>query len=150
MKAVESENVPSRAVFMMQREVAERICAPPGGKEYGAVSVVVQYRCRAEYAMNVSREVFLPKPRVDSAVIVLKPDLGHRGTPRDEGVFFAAVKAGFGQRRKMLRNALSALVPDAGALDAAFERAGVKGTARAETLSVEEFIALADAIYEGN
>jgi len=148
MKAIESANTPSLMVFMMQREVAERICAPPGGKEYGAVSVAVQYRCLTEYAMNISREVFVPKPHVDSALIALKPTPGRRGTPRDESVFFASVKAGFGQRRKMLRNALSALVPDPEALDAAFGRAGVKGTARAETLSVEEFIALSDAIAD--
>jgi 16S rRNA (adenine1518-N6/adenine1519-N6)-dimethyltransferase len=148
MKALESPNAPSLMVFMMQREVAERICAAPGGKEYGAVSVAVQYRCVTEYAMDISREVFVPKPHVDSAVIVLKSAPGRRGTPKDERVFFASVKAGFGQRRKMLRNALSALVPDPGALDAAFARAGVKGTARAETLSVEEFIALSNAITD--
>ncbi|MDR0596141.1 MAG: 16S rRNA (adenine(1518)-N(6)/adenine(1519)-N(6))-dimethyltransferase RsmA [Clostridiales Family XIII bacterium] len=146
MKAAEADNMPSRMVFMMQREVAERICAPPGGKDYGAVSVAVQYRCRAHYAMDVSAEVFMPKPRVDSAVIVIEPAHGHRGLAENEDVFRKTVRAGFGQRRKMLRNALSALVPDAGALGAAFARAGVEGTARAEALSVEQFIALSDEI----
>jgi 16S rRNA (adenine1518-N6/adenine1519-N6)-dimethyltransferase len=148
MKAVSAANKSPLMVFMMQREVAERICAAPGGRDYGAVSVAVQYRCRTEYAFDVSREVFIPKPNVDSAVIVLRPGTERRAAPKDEKMFFAAVKAGFGKRRKMLRNALSALVPDANALEAAFARAGVKGTARAETLSVEEFIALADAIAE--
>jgi 16S rRNA (adenine1518-N6/adenine1519-N6)-dimethyltransferase len=96
--------------------------------------------------MDVSREVFIPKPNVDSAVIVLRTAPGHRGVPGSEVLFLAVVKNSFGQRRKMLRNSLSSLVPDADALSAAFERAGVKGTARAETLSVEEFVALADAI----
>ncbi|MDR1292658.1 MAG: 16S rRNA (adenine(1518)-N(6)/adenine(1519)-N(6))-dimethyltransferase RsmA [Clostridiales Family XIII bacterium] len=146
MKAVESPNIPSLIVFMTQREVARRICASPGGKDYGAVSVGVQYRCDTRYAMDVSREVFLPKPNVDSAVIVLRTQPGHRGVPENEALFLAVVKNSFGQRRKMLRNSLSSLVPDAGALSAAFEKAGVKATARAETLSVEEFIALADAI----
>jgi 16S rRNA (adenine1518-N6/adenine1519-N6)-dimethyltransferase len=146
MKAAEADNMPSLMVFMLQREVAERICAPPGGKDYGAVSVAVQYRCRARYAMDVSAEVFMPKPRVDSAVIVIEPARGHRGLAENEDVFRKTVRAGFGQRRKMLRNALSALVPDSSALGAAFERAGVEGTARAEALSVEQFIALSDEI----
>jgi 16S rRNA (adenine1518-N6/adenine1519-N6)-dimethyltransferase len=77
----------------------------------------------------------------------MKPAPGRLGTARDETTLFKVVRAGFGQRRKMLRNALSALVPDADALTAAFELAGVKGTARAETLSVEEFIALSDALH---
>jgi 16S rRNA (adenine1518-N6/adenine1519-N6)-dimethyltransferase len=146
MKAVESSNIPSLIVFMTQREVARRICASPGGKDYGAVSVAVQYRCDAGYALDVSREVFVPKPNVDSAVITLRTKPGHRGVPVNEALFFAVVKSSFGQRRKMLRNSLSSLVPDANALCAAFDKAEVKGTARAETLSVEEFVALADAI----
>jgi 16S rRNA (adenine1518-N6/adenine1519-N6)-dimethyltransferase len=148
MKAVESPNMPALIVIMTQKEVARRICASPGGKEYGAVSVAVQYRYDTRYAMDVSREVFIPKPNVDSAVIVLRTEPGHRGVPRSEALFLAVVKNSFGQRRKMLRNSLSSLVPDADTLSAAFERAGVKGTARAETLSVEEFVALADAIND--
>jgi 16S rRNA (adenine1518-N6/adenine1519-N6)-dimethyltransferase len=146
MKAVGAENLSPLMTFMMQKEVAQRICAPPGGRDYGAVSVAVQYRCRTEYAMEVSREVFIPRPNVDSAVVTLRAEPGHRGVPKDESLFFAVVKAGFGKRRKMLRNALSSLVPDAEALDAAFTKAGVKSEARAETLSVEAFIALADAL----
>jgi 16S rRNA (adenine1518-N6/adenine1519-N6)-dimethyltransferase len=146
MKAVESPNMPALIVFMTQREVARRICALPGGKDYGAVSVAVQYRCDAKYAMDVSREVFIPKPNVDSAVIVLRTAPGHRGVPGNEALFFAIVKSSFSQRRKMLRNSLSSLVPDSDALSAAFDKAGIEGTARGETLSVEKFIALADAI----
>ncbi|MDR0518622.1 MAG: 16S rRNA (adenine(1518)-N(6)/adenine(1519)-N(6))-dimethyltransferase RsmA [Clostridiales Family XIII bacterium] len=148
MKAVESASMPSRMVFMMQKEVAERICAASGSRDYGAVSVAVQYRCRTELAMKVPAEVFMPKPRVDSAVIVLEPAPGHRGVPKDEDLFRKTVRAGFGQRRKMLRNALSPLAPDAAALGAAFERAGIEGTARAESLSVEQFISLSDAISD--
>jgi 16S rRNA (adenine1518-N6/adenine1519-N6)-dimethyltransferase len=148
MKAVGSPNIPPLMVFMTQREVAKRVCAPPGGKVYVAVSVAVQYRCEAAYAMDVSREAFMPRPNVDSAVIVMRSAPGRCGIPEDEALFVAVVRAGFGKRRKMLRNALAALVPDANALDAAFARAGVKGTARAETLSVGEFVALADAIGE--
>jgi 16S rRNA (adenine1518-N6/adenine1519-N6)-dimethyltransferase len=147
IKAVTTPNAPALMVFMTQREVARRVCAPPGGKDYGAVSVAVQYRCEATYAMDVSREVFSPKPGVDSAVIVMRPEPGRLGTPVDEETFFAVVKAGFGQRRKMLRNSLSALVPEREALAEAFELAGVEETARAETLSVQKFIALSDAVH---
>jgi 16S rRNA (adenine1518-N6/adenine1519-N6)-dimethyltransferase len=150
MKAVEAAGTaaPAAMVFMVQKEVAERLCAPPGGRDYGAISVAVQYRCRAEIAMTVSREVFIPKPHVDSAVLVLTPEPGRCGTPKDEALFLSVVKAGFGQRRKMLRNALSNLLPDAETLAASFARAGIEGTARAETLPVRAFIALADAIYD--
>jgi 16S rRNA (adenine1518-N6/adenine1519-N6)-dimethyltransferase len=147
MKAVGAQSIPPLMVFMMQREVAKRVCSPPGSRGYGAVSVAVQYRCRATYAADVPRDVFIPRPAVDSAVVVLRAAPGHCGMPRDEALFFAVVKAGFGKRRKMLRNALSELVPDADALADAFARAGVAGTARAETLSVAKFIALADAIF---
>jgi 16S rRNA (adenine1518-N6/adenine1519-N6)-dimethyltransferase len=133
---------------MTQKEAADRITAPPGSRIYGAVSVLVQYRCRAEYAMDVSREVFVPKPNVDSAVIVLRPDAGRYKAPVSEALFINVVKTGFGQRRKMLRNPLSAIVSDKEKLSAAFREAGVAETARAETLSVEEFIALSDAIYK--
>ncbi|MDR1496272.1 MAG: 16S rRNA (adenine(1518)-N(6)/adenine(1519)-N(6))-dimethyltransferase [Clostridiales Family XIII bacterium] len=148
MKAISAESLSPLMVFMIQREVAQRICAPPGGRDYGAVSVAIQYRCDVRYAFDVSREVFIPKPNVDSAVIVLKGVTHLHGRPRDEDLFSAVVRAGFSKRRKMLRNALAALVPNADALEAAFVQAGVKGTARAETLSVEEFIALADAVHD--
>jgi 16S rRNA (adenine1518-N6/adenine1519-N6)-dimethyltransferase len=146
MKLVESATPPERMTFMTQKEAADRITALPGSKIYGAVSVLVQYRCRTEYAMDVSREVFLPKPNVDSAVIVLTPDKERYPRPVDEALFINVVKTGFGQRRKMLRNPLSAIVGDKEKLSAAFAKADVAETARAETLTVEKFIALSDAI----
>jgi 16S rRNA (adenine1518-N6/adenine1519-N6)-dimethyltransferase len=148
MKAVTADNPPAKSVFMVQREVADRICAAPGGRDYGAVSVAVQYRCTAKRAIDVSREVFIPRPRVDSAVVLLEAAPGRRGVPRDEELFLRTVKAGFGQRRKMLRNALSGIIPLPADRDDAFARAGVDPGARAETLSVEQFIALSDAICD--
>jgi 16S rRNA (adenine1518-N6/adenine1519-N6)-dimethyltransferase len=147
MKTLEQPQAPASLVFMVQKEVAERIAAPPGSRVYGAVSVAAQYRCAVEYAMDVSKEVFTPRPNVDSAVLVFTPRGDARRQPRDETLFFSVIKAGFGQRRKMLRNALSSVAPDREALQAAFEAAGVPGTARAETLSVEAFIELSDAIH---
>ncbi|MDR0357126.1 MAG: 16S rRNA (adenine(1518)-N(6)/adenine(1519)-N(6))-dimethyltransferase RsmA, partial [Clostridiales Family XIII bacterium] len=147
-KALECRVKPERMVFMVQKEVAERLVAAPGSKVCGAISIFAGYHSRVTLAMKVSREVFLPKPNVDSAIIVMEPRPFARGKPKDETLFFAIVRAGFGQRRKMLRNALSVLCPDREKAEAVFARAGVAPTARAESLGVEEFIALADAMSE--
>jgi 16S rRNA (adenine1518-N6/adenine1519-N6)-dimethyltransferase len=145
IRAAEAANLPRLAVFMMQREVAKRVTAAPGGRIYGSVSVAVQYRFDTEYLFDVSREVFTPKPNVDSAVIRLRPRLDARKA-KDEKIFFALVRAGFGQRRKMLRNSLRAAGFADAAVEAALAEAGVAGTARAEELSVDDFIAVADAM----
>lgn len=152
MKLLEEENRPALMVFMIQKEVAERLSAKPGGGEYGAITVMVQYHGRVECLMNVSKEVFWPKPKVDSAVIRIRPyETGNGGgiiRAKEEGTFRAVVRAAFGQRRKMLRNALGVLGLSREALEASFAKAGIEPTARAETLSVETFIALADAVTE--
>jgi 16S rRNA (adenine1518-N6/adenine1519-N6)-dimethyltransferase len=144
-RMLELRVAPRCMVFMVQKEVAARLLAKPGGRDYGAISVLVAYKAEASYAMDVTREVFMPKPQVDSSVIVLKPFARER-VPVAEELFFRVVKAGFGQRRKMLSNALKVLGYSTEALEAAFKAAGVSGNARAETLSVEEFIELSDAI----
>lgn len=148
MKMLENPVKPELMVFMVQREVAERIVASPGGRVYGAISVMAQYHSRVRYAMDVSREVFLPKPQVDSAVIVLTPGIFEGTRPKDENMFFTVVRAGFGQRRKMLRNALEVIGLSREALGSAFERANIDPMRRAETLGTEEFIILANAISE--
>jgi 16S rRNA (adenine1518-N6/adenine1519-N6)-dimethyltransferase len=150
IRAAEAARLPSIAVFMMQREVARRVTAAPGSKTYGAVSIAVQYRFDAEYLFDVSREVFTPKPGVDSAVIRLTPREGGAVRARDEKTFFALVKAGFGQRRKMLRNSLMTSGFSGNVIENAFGAAGIAPTARAEELSIEDFVALADFISCGN
>ena len=151
MKIVESENRPELMVFMIQKEVAQRITAEPGSKTYGAISVACQYHCEVEYVSDVSREVFLPKPKVDSAVLKLRPyNKGEARKALDEKLFFRIVKAGFGQRRKMLRNSLLNAGIDKEIIDEAFTQAEIKPTERAEALSVMEFISLADAVYKNN
>ncbi|MDR0851560.1 MAG: 16S rRNA (adenine(1518)-N(6)/adenine(1519)-N(6))-dimethyltransferase RsmA [Clostridiales Family XIII bacterium] len=147
-KILEQPATPERMVFMVQKEVAERLCAPPGSKTYGAISVFVQYHCAVSAVMTVSKEVFMPKPNVDSAVIVLKPYPEKPVSPKDEKLFFSIVKAGFGQRRKMIRNAIASAVPSKGDLDTAFAVTGIDPDTRAERLSVAEFVALADAVLE--
>jgi 16S rRNA (adenine1518-N6/adenine1519-N6)-dimethyltransferase len=130
-----------RMLVMVQREVAERLAARPGTSAYGAVSVKVAYWATAEIVGRVPPTVFLPRPKVESALlsIVRRP---HPAVDRtvDRDRLFALVRAGFGQRRKMLRRSLAALVPPA-----AFDAAGIRPEARAEELSVEDWGRLATA-----
>ena len=107
MKLLEEELPVSSITVMMQKEVADRIEAGPGSKVYGAISVAVQYYCRVSRVASVPKEVFLPSPKVDSAVLLLELRENKAVQVRDEARFFACVKAGFGQRRKTLCNALS-------------------------------------------
>lgn len=130
----------TRLFVMVQREVAERIAAAPGEPAYGAVSVKVAYYAHARVAGRVPASVFLPKPRVESALV----ELARRAEPpvsvRDLEQMFALVRAGFSTRRKTLRRAL------AGAVDEQrFERAGVDPGARAETLTLDDWARLSDA-----
>jgi 16S rRNA (adenine1518-N6/adenine1519-N6)-dimethyltransferase len=154
-KMLEAPVKPERMVFMVQKEVAERIAAAPGSRIYGAISVLAQYYSRVTYLTDVSKEVFLPKPQVDSSVIILEPKPFADETPIagekpiDAELFFSIIHAGFGQRRKMLRNALGGLLGlDRERLERAFTYSGIDPARRAETLGVEEFIALANAIFK--
>jgi 16S rRNA (adenine1518-N6/adenine1519-N6)-dimethyltransferase len=129
-----------RFLVMVQREVGERLAAGPGTKAYGIPSVKVAYWATAEVAGKVSREVFLPKPKVDSVLVRITRRPGGPATSADPVRLFELVRTGFGHRRKMLRGALAGLV-DA----AAFEAAGVEPAARAEELTVEDWGRLAGA-----
>ena len=147
MKLLEEELPVSSITVMMQKEVADRIEAGPGSKAYGAISVAVQYYCRVSRIASVPKEVFLPSPKVDSAVLLLELRENKAVQVRDEARFFACVKAGFGQRRKTLCNALSG----AGNLPKETVRevlaaAGIDENRRAETLSIEEFAKIADEL----
>jgi 16S rRNA (adenine1518-N6/adenine1519-N6)-dimethyltransferase len=139
-----------RAVVMVQREVAQRMVAKPGAAGRSVLSVLLQTRADVRIAFGVSRRSFLPQPRVDSAVVVLEIAPTPRVALDDIASYEAVVRAAFGQRRKMLRNALARLAAarglDASALDAACGRAGVAPQARAETLSLADFARLAHAL----
>jgi len=134
------------AVFMIQKEVAERLLSPPGKKAYGAISVLVQYHTEAEMLFHVSREVFIPKPKVDSAVIRLRPKDLSGDDPAVAALMFRLVRAGFDQRRKTLRNSLSAAGFPEETLLAALEKAGVDPVRRAETLSPRDFYRVASQL----
>lgn len=140
--------LPLRSItVMVQKEAAERICAQPGQRACGAVSVSVHYHSRPQVLFGVSRGSFLPPPNVDSAVIRL--DL-RREPPvqvADEGWFFRVSRAAFAQRRKTAANSISASLslPKA-QVEAALGAAGIPANARAEQLSLEQFAALANAL----
>ena len=130
--------------LMLQREVAERVAAAPGGKTYGSLSVFSQLHCDVRVALRVPPGAFRPPPKVDSAVLHLRVLREPRVPLRDEPRFEAVVRAAFAQRRKMLGNALGAgLGLPLDVVRKAAAAAGVDPTRRAETLSLSEFAALA-------
>jgi 16S rRNA (adenine1518-N6/adenine1519-N6)-dimethyltransferase len=127
--------------FMLQKEVVDRMGAEPGSKVYGRLSVMLQAYCRVTPLFNVPPGAFTPPPKVDSAVVRMVPRPAGEAGVRDARVFERVVREAFGQRRKTLRNALSA------SADAALiESAGVRPDARAEQVPVEGFVRLANAV----
>ena len=127
------------ATFMLQKEVVDRMVAAPGTEAYGRLSVMLQYRFAMARRFDVPPGAFTPPPKVDSAVVSMRPLPPERPRARDEEAFAGVVAAAFAQRRKTLRNAARAFVDAEG-----FTRAGIDPVRRGETLSVAEFIALAD------
>jgi 16S rRNA (adenine1518-N6/adenine1519-N6)-dimethyltransferase len=129
------------AVLMFQREVAERIAAVPGGKTYGRLSILAQWRCDARILFDINASAFVPPPKVKSSVVRLvpRPD----PLPCDRRLLESVTQAAFGQRRKMLRQSLRSLGTDAAAL---IEAANLDATARAEEIPVSGFVALARAL----
>ena len=133
-----------RGVVMVQSEVGERLAAPPGSKIYGAPSVKAAWYGRWRLAGTVSRQVFWPVPNVDSVLVAFERDAESRGTETLRKRTFAIVDAAFQQRRKMLRQALSAVLGGSAAeASTVLERADVAPTARGEQLSIEDFVRVA-------
>ena len=136
-KVLENRDLVPECVGMIQKEVAVRIAEPPGSKEYGILSVLLQAWYDIEYLFTVNETVFNPPPKVKSAVIRLRRNrVGRLGC--DEALFVKVVKASFGQRRKMIRNSLRAVFGDFGGAEHPFF------TQRAEQLSVADFVQLTD------
>jgi 16S rRNA (adenine1518-N6/adenine1519-N6)-dimethyltransferase len=133
-----------RAVFMVQDEVAERLGARPGTKEWGALTVFMRAAFDVRRVLRAPPGAFHPPPEVSSAVVELVPVRPPRAT--ETGRFRALVRGAFSARRKTLRNAWSRLAPDAATLEAAAAQAGVSLAARGETLDVEAFARMADAL----
>jgi 16S rRNA (adenine1518-N6/adenine1519-N6)-dimethyltransferase len=130
-----------RWCVMAQREVADRWLAPPGGRLYGAASVLIQLCTEVTFRRGVGREVFAPRPRVDSALVALR-----RTAPGPAPAVRSLVRAAFGARRKTLANALAGAGADKGAVTAALEAAGLPPGVRPEGLAPDRFPALAEAL----
>ena len=138
-RLLEARHHIARIVVMLQKEMVDRIVAAPGGKQYGALSVMVRLYGEPKLVCRVRAGGFIPAPRVDSAVLRIVPYAG--GATKvavDDRQFSRVVHAAFNQRRKTLRNALSAVF-DIAAVDHALAAAAIDGQRRGETLSVEEF-----------
>lgn len=147
MKLLESELPFASVTVMVQKEFADRLCATPTGKEYGAITVSAAYRGVAERLLLVPADRFVPAPKVDSAVVRIRLFGANKPlVPHDEALFFRVVRAAFGQRRKTLVNALSLGFPDIPKerLAAAVAAIGLAPDIRGERLSLEQFIKLSD------
>lgn len=146
MNLLESRLPFKKVVVMIQKEVAQRLCAKPGGKDYGAISITTQYFSKPQIIKHVPAGAFIPAPKVDSSVVSMEILESPSVAPKDEKLFFKLIKAAFSQRRKTLLNALSG----SGAFGAkeeiakAIETLNLPPSVRGEALSIEEFCALSD------
>ena len=147
MRVLESRLPVSAMTVMVQKEAADRICAKPGTRDCGAISCAVSYYSEPKLLFRVGRGSFMPSPNVDSAVIRLdvKPHSGR--TPEEEKLLFRIIRAAFSQRRKQIANPLSAELGISKAdLAGLMQSCGIKPTARAEELTLEDFERLAAAV----
>lgn len=131
-------------LFMLQKEVVTRMVAKPNSKEYGRLSIMIQYFCQASAVFDVSPKAFSPPPKVTSSIVHLVPYTENRPHPvaKNEKLFAQMVTLAFSHRRKTLKNALAPLVPAD-----LFEKAGINPIRRPETLSITEFVLLSDALH---
>ncbi|MGL4818666.1 MAG: 16S rRNA (adenine(1518)-N(6)/adenine(1519)-N(6))-dimethyltransferase RsmA [Bacilli bacterium] len=146
-------NLPiTRYVVMMQKEVADRISAIPGNKNYGSLSIAIQYYAEAKLAFTVPKTVFVPQPNVDSAILRVDIRKQKEVEVQDEEFFFQLTRASFAQRRKTILNNLSNNLPQFNGtkeqLIACLEAAQINPTRRGETLSIEEFARLCNIMLE--
>jgi len=144
VKLIDQRALVSRAVLMIQKELAQRICATPGGRDYGRLTVMLKYCADIRAVAEVSAAQFAPPPKVASTVVLLHFFAQNHYDVADETFFFRVIKAAFSQRRKTLKNALAGsdlhLAPDIA--KKALEKADIDPRRRAETLAVEEFVRL--------
>ena len=147
MKFLEEDIPVTDIVVMVQKEVADRMNAQPNSKDYGALSVAVQYYCDTEIVAKAPRHMFMPQPNVDSTVIGLHVREEKKYNVDNEDIFFKTVKASFGQRRKTLLNSLGGLgFLSKDQIKVALQEANIDEKRRGETLSIEEFASLANSV----
>ncbi len=152
MKLLESELPFDSITVMVQKEVAQRLCAGAGGKDCGAITVAVAYRGKSELLFTVPADRFYPAPKVDSAVVRIKLYKEKPVVPDDEDTFFAVVRAAFSQRRKTLLNSLSTGFPKIPKERFAefIAQLGLRPDIRGEKLTVAEFASLSNLIFTEN
>lgn len=149
MKLLEEKLPLENIVVMIQKEVADRMSAKPGGKEYGSLSIAVQYYCEPEIVTIVPHTVFVPQPNVDSAVIKLKVRKGPPVEVEDEAFFFDVVQAAFVQRRKTIYNNLASRFftkETKQQLEPILQEAGIEPSRRGETVSIQEYALLSKCL----
>ncbi|MZQ74822.1 MAG: 16S rRNA (adenine(1518)-N(6)/adenine(1519)-N(6))-dimethyltransferase RsmA [Peptoclostridium sp.] len=145
------ENIPVKTiVVMIQKEVAHRMNAQPSTKDYGALSVAIQFYCETSIVANVPKTVFMPQPNVDSTVIRLDLLDEPPCSVKDRDMFFRVVKASFSKRRKTLLNCISSSELGISKDDSSvvIKSAGIDEKRRGETLTIQEFAALSNSVYD--
>lgn len=148
MKILEGKHNIKKIVLMVQKEVAERLTAKPGTKEYGSITLAVQYYCDAEIKMIVPNTVFMPRPKVSSAVIVLNINRNLKVDVLNEKLFFNIIKAAFGLRRKTLLNSLSGnLKYTKNEITEVLEKCNIKSSIRGEKLSLKQFANISNEMH---
>lgn len=149
MKLLESQLSINSIVVMVQKEAAQRICAAPGTRNSGAISIAVNYYAKPELLFYVSKGSFIPSPNVDSAVLKLNIRKNTSLKLKDKDLFFKIVKAAFGKRRKTLINALnSSLKIEKVYLESILEKLNIKKTVRAEELNIQQFADISNIIKD--
>lgn len=147
-KILDHRRLFSRLVLMFQKEVGDRLCAPPGGRDYGILSVLCRNWFDIRRVLRVPPGAFYPAPKVHSAVLLFESLPQPRLALSDERFFRRVVKGAFSQRRKTLRNSLAAAGLGFADLDGMLEGIGIDPRRRAETLSLQEFGALTEALWK--
>jgi len=147
-KLVENRNLVSRAILMFQFELARRLIASPGNKEYGAMTVLIQYHARLSPLLQVPKEAFYPRPKVDSMVLELDFERPHPRNAEDEAKFKMVVKAAFAHKRKTLLNSLKGALFSLSKEEilAMLEKCSIDPRRRAETLDIDDFLCLTSAL----
>ena len=148
LSLIQSDLPISLFVFMMQKEVADRILARPGSKDYGALTIAVNFDCTAERVLDIPPSAFIPRPQVTSTVLKIRRREKPAVEVKDRTLFFSLVKMGFGQRRKVFTNAMKSGGIPADWIPEILEKADIDGKRRGETFSMEEYARLADAWYD--
>jgi len=150
IQLIRSRRLLKKAVVMLQKEPALRIMEPPGSKQYGRLSVMMQYCAVVKKILDIRSDQFFPRPKIDSVVLLIEFRENIELATKDELFFFKVVKTAFGQRRKTLKNALkgSELHLDADSAKMVLDKANINPGRRAESLGVDEFVRLSKIIIE--